>query len=131
MRLKNKVCIITGAARGIGKTAAIKFAGNGAKVVICDLDDALVQGTVKELSEYGDIIGFAVDVTKPDDISYMVAEVLKTFGRIDVLINNVGITGDAQLVKMTSELFDNVIDVNLKGTFNCTKAVATSMIQRT
>ena len=57
-------------------------------------------------------------------------EVLKTFGRIDVLINNVGITGDAQLVKMTSELFDNVNDVNLKGTFNCTKAVATSMIQR-
>ena len=129
MRLKNKVCIITGAARGIGKATAIKFLGNGAKVVICDLDDAFVQSTVKELSEYGEVTGFAVDVTKPDNIRYMVTEVLKKYGRIDVLVNNAGITSDAQLVKMTSEQFDRVIDVNLKGTFNCTKEVATAMIQ--
>ena len=130
MRLKDKVCIITGAARGIGKATAMKFSVNGAKVVICDLDDTSVQNTVKELSEYGEVTGFAVDVTKPDDIRRMVAEVLKTFGRIDVLINNAGVTADALLIKMTSEQFDKVIDVNLKGTFNCTKEVAPSMIQQ-
>lgn len=129
MRLQNKVCLITGAARGIGKATAIKFSANGAKVVICDLDNTSVQETVSELSEYGEIIGFAVDVTKPDDIRRMVDEVIEKFGRIDVLINNAGITADAQLLKMTSEQFDKVIDVNLKGTFNCTKEVAPSMIQ--
>jgi 3-oxoacyl-[acyl-carrier protein] reductase len=129
MRLQSKVCLITGAARGIGKATAIKFSANGAKVVICDLDNTSVQETVSELSEYGEIIGFAVDVTKPDDIRHMVDEVVKKFGRIDVLINNAGITADAQLLKMTSEQFDKVIDVNLKGTFNCTKEVAPSMIQ--
>ena len=129
MRLKNKVCIITGAARGIGKATAIKFLGNGAKAVICDLDDAFVQSAVKDLSEYGEVTGFAVDVTKPDNIRYMVTEVLKKYGRIDVLVNNAGITSDAQLVKMTSEQFDRVIDVNHKGTFNCTKEVVTAMIQ--
>jgi len=129
MRLTNKVCIITGAARGIGKATAKKFLGNGAKVVICDLDDMLIKSAVKELSEYGEVTGFALDVTKPDDIRYMVDEVLKTFERVDVLINNAGITADAQLIKMTSEQFDKVIDVNLKGTFNCTKEVAPSMIQ--
>jgi 3-oxoacyl-[acyl-carrier protein] reductase len=129
MRLTNKVCIITGAARGIGKATAKKFLGNGAKVVICDLDDMLIKSAVKELSEYGEVTGFALDVTKPDDIRYMVDEVLKTFERVDVLINNAGITADAQLIKMTSEQFDKVIDVNLKGTFNCTKEVALSMIQ--
>ena len=128
MRLNDKVCIITGAARGIGKATAMKFSKNGAKVVICDLDEDFVQQTVKELSAFGETKGFAVDVTKPDEIRYMVAEVLKTSGRIDILINNAGITADAQLVKMTSEQFDRVIDVNLKGTFNCTKEVAPSMV---
>lgn len=130
MRLKNKVCIITGAARGIGKATAFKFAENGARVVICDLDDSAVQEVVHELSENGEALGFSVDVTKPDDIRYMVAEVLKLFGQIDILINNAGITSDAQLIKMTSEQFDTVIDVNLKGTFNCTKEVAPAMIRQ-
>jgi 3-oxoacyl-[acyl-carrier protein] reductase len=129
MRLSNKVCIITGAARGIGKATAMKFSKNGAKVFICDLDEGLVMETVKELSEFGETEGFAVDVTKPDEIRYMVAEVLKKAGQIDVLINNAGITADAQLLKMTSEQFDKVIDVNLRGTFNCTKEVALSMVQ--
>lgn len=130
MRLKNKVCIITGAARGIGKATAFKFAENGARVVICDLDDSAVQEVVHELSENGEALGFSVDVTKPDDIRYMVAEVMKIFGQIDILINNAGITSDAQLIKMTTEQFDKVIDVNLKGTFNCTKEVVSCMIQK-
>lgn len=129
MRLQDKVCIITGAARGIGKATALKFAENGATVVICDLEDSKVQETARELSEHGMMTGFRVDVTKPFEIKYMVDEVIKTFGRIDVLINNAGITADALLVKMTSEQFDRVIDVNLKGIFNCTKEVAQHMIQ--
>ncbi len=129
MRLTDKVCIITGAARGIGKVTALKFAGNGAKVVICDLDNEKVQNTVRELSEFGTVTGFNVDVTKPDEIKIMVDEVLKVFGRIDVLINNAGITADAQLVKMTGEQFDRVIEINLKGTFNFTKEVVPSMIK--
>jgi 3-oxoacyl-[acyl-carrier protein] reductase len=129
MRLTDKVCIITGAAGGIGKVTALKFAKNGAKVVICDLDNEKIQNTVRELSEFGTVTGFRVDVTKPDEIKIMVDEVLKTFGRIDVLINNAGITADAQLVKMTDEQFDRVIEVNLKGTFNFTKEVVPSMIK--
>jgi 3-oxoacyl-[acyl-carrier protein] reductase len=82
-----------------------------------------------ELSEYGEVTGFAVDVTKPEEIRNMVAEVLKKFGKIDVLINNAGITADSTLMKMTDEQFDKVIDVNLKGTFNCTKEVVPTMIQ--
>jgi 3-oxoacyl-[acyl-carrier protein] reductase len=128
MRLTDKVCIITGAAGGIGKVTALKFAGNGAIVVICDLDNEKVQNTVRELSESGTVIGFNVDVTKPDEIKIMVDEVLKVFGRIDVLINNAGITADAQLIKMTGEQFDRVLEVNLKGTFNFTKEVVPSMI---
>lgn len=128
MRLNNKVCIITGAASGIGKATAIKFAFNGAKVIICDIDAEVINKVVEELSKYGNVKGFVVDVTKPDDIRFMVDEVLKTFGQIDVLINNAGITSDAQLVKMTSEQFDKVIDVNLKGVFNCTREVVPSMI---
>lgn len=129
MRLKDKVCIITGAARGIGKATAIKFSLNGAKVVICDLDDSVVQATARELSQYGDVTGFAVDVTKPEEIRHMTEEVMKKFGKIDVLINNAGITSDSTLMKMTAEQFDKVIDVNLKGTFNCTKEIAPAMIQ--
>lgn len=129
MRLKDKVCIITGAARGIGKATAIKFSLNGAKVVICDLDDSVVQTAVRELSQYGEVTGFAVDVTKPEEIRHMVEEVIQKFGKIDVLINNAGITADSTLMKMTAEQFDRVIDVNLKGTFNCTKEIAPAMIQ--
>jgi len=129
MRLTDKVCIITGAAGGIGKVTALKFAANGAKVIISDLDNNKVQNTARELSEFGTVMGFGADVTKPDEIKTMVDEVLKTFGRIDVLINNAGITADAQLVKMTGEQFDRVIEVNLKGTFNFTKEVVPSMIK--
>ena len=126
--LENKVCIITGSARGIGKAAAMKFVQMGAKVIICDLDNASVQNTVTELSEFGEVKGYIVDVTKPEDIKFMVTEVMNLFGRIDVLINNAGITADSTLMKMSSEQFDKVIDVNLKGTFNCTKEVVPAMI---
>ena len=129
MRLTGKVSIITGAARGIGYATAIKFAREGAKVVVCDLDPTAVDAAVEEIRRAGgEATGFVVDVTIPATIQSMVNAVMQRYGRIDVLVNNAGIVQDAQLTKMREDQFDNVIDVNLKGTYNCAKAVAGIMV---
>ncbi|QZA78443.1 beta-ketoacyl-ACP reductase [Deefgea tanakiae] len=129
MRLKDKVAIITGSASGIGEATAIKFAAEGAKVVVCDVNQAGVDQVVAALVAGGaDAVGFVVDVTKTDTIVAMVAAVKEKYNRIDVLVNNAGITQDAQLFKMTDDQFDRVIDINLKGVYNCTKAVVDTMI---
>ncbi|HEY8606882.1 MAG TPA: 3-oxoacyl-ACP reductase FabG [Noviherbaspirillum sp.] len=130
MRLTNKVALVTGASRGIGKATAIKFAREGARLVVCDLDDAVAETVAEVRLQGGSAIGFKVDVTKPESIEAMVGGALTTYGRIDILVNNAGIVADAQLHKMTDEQFDRVIDVNLKGTYNCTKAVVDAMIER-
>lgn len=130
MRLSNKVALITGAGKGIGKATALKFSKEGAKVVVCDLDDAVAETVAQIRLQGGQAIGFKVDVTKPDSIEAMVKGALTTFGQIDILVNNAGIVQDAQLRKMREDQFDRVIDVNLKGTYNCTKAVVESMIAR-
>lgn len=129
MRLEGKVSIITGAARGIGLATALKFAREGALVVVCDVDRAGVDDAVKQVGDAGgEAIGFVVDVTKPSTIRAMVDAVMQKFGRIDALVNNAGIVQDAQLLKMSEVQFDRVIDVNLKGTYNCAKAVADIMV---
>lgn len=129
MRLKDKVAIITGSASGIGEATAIKFAAEGAKVVVCDVNQAGIDSVVAALVASGaDAVGFVVDVTKPDTIAAMVSGVKEKYTRIDVLVNNAGITQDAQLFKMTEDQFDRVIDINLKGVYNCTKAVVDTMI---
>ena len=131
MRLKDKVAIITGSASGIGEATAIKFAAEGAKVVVCDVNQAGVAAVVAALTANGaDAIGFVVDVTKTDTIAAMVAAVKDKYQRIDVLVNNAGIVMDAQLFKMTEDQFDRVIDINLKGVYNCTKAVVDTMIEQ-
>lgn len=130
VRLANKVALITGASRGIGKATAIKFAREGAKVVVGDLDDAVAETVAEIRLQGGHAIGFKVDVTKADSIDVMAGGALTSFGRIDVLVNNAGIVADAQLKKMTDEQFDKVIDVNLKGTYNCTKAVIDTMVEQ-
>jgi 3-oxoacyl-[acyl-carrier protein] reductase len=130
VRLTNKVALVTGASRGIGKATAIKFAREGARLVVCDLDDAVAETVAEVRLQGGSAIGFKVDVTKPESIEAMVGGALTTYGRIDILVNNAGIVADAQLHKMTDEQFDRVIDVNLKGTYNCTKAVVDAMIER-
>lgn len=131
MRLKDKVAIITGSASGIGEATAIKFAAEGAKVVVCDVNQAGVDKVVAALVAGGaDAVGFVVDVTKTDTIAVMVAAVKEKYNRIDVLVNNAGIVMDAQLFKMTDDQFDRVIDVNLKGVYNCTKAVVDTMIEQ-
>jgi 3-oxoacyl-[acyl-carrier protein] reductase len=133
MRLSGKVSIITGAARGIGAATALKFAREGAVVVACDLGHDGVDALVREIRQtvpQAEAIGFAVDVTKPATIRAMVDAVMDKHGRIDVLVNNAGIVQDAQLRKMSEVQFDRVIDVNLKGTYNCAKAVADIMAQQ-
>ena len=131
MRLRDKVAIITGSARGIGQATALKFADEGAKVVVCDVDIAGVDAVVQQVKAAGGIaVGFKVDVTDKSGIAQMVETVLVQFGRIDVLVNNAGIVADAQFRKMTDEQFDRVIDINLKGTYNCARAVVDVMVRQ-
>ena len=129
MRLKGKVAIITGAARGIGQATAVKFAREGARVVVCDLKPEWLTESVALCKAEGvEAIGCATDVRDMKSLEAMVATTLAKWGRIDCLVNNAGIVADAQLKNMTEEQFDNVIDINLKGVYNCTKAVVNTML---
>src|SRR3954466_8275308 len=132
MRLSNKIAIVTGAAQGIGLATAMKFAREGASVVVCDLHDVdAAVAAVNAVSVDGAAcIGQVMDVTDRAQVDAMVAAGKARFGRIDVLVNNAGITKDARLQKMSIEQFDAVIDVNLRGVFHCAQAVSAPMIER-
>ncbi len=135
MKLKGKVSLITGGAQGIGLATAQKFLDEGAVVVICDLRREAVDAAVNELrasesGRIGRVEGFVVDVTNRAQIDAMVDAAKTRYGRIDVLVNNAGITLDARLQKMSEEQFDKVIDVNLKGTYNCAQAVVDTMVNQ-
>jgi 3-oxoacyl-[acyl-carrier protein] reductase len=128
-RLSQKVCLITGAAQGIGLATALKFASEGATVAICDLRQSAIDEAVRQCQGLGaTAAGFVVDVTQRNMVDAVVQRVKEQFGRIDVLVNNAGITQDARLQKMTIEQFDRVIDVNLRGVFHCAQAVTDTMI---
>lgn len=128
MRLKDKVAIVTGAARGIGEATAIKFAEHGAKVVVSDMSmDALTEVTQKIEALGGEVLAFDVNVTDRASVSAMIDQVVQQWGKVDILVNNAGITADSQLLKMEESDFDKVIDVNLKGVFNCGQAAAKVM----
>ena len=135
MRLKDKVALITGGAAGIGKTTARRFAEEGAQVVICDVNEEDGQQVAEELG----VEFYKVNVTDREDVQRWVDAVVEKYGRIDVLINNAGITRDALFVKvkegelvkqMEESAYDAVINVNLKGVFNCAQAVAPQMIKQ-
>jgi 3-oxoacyl-[acyl-carrier protein] reductase len=129
MRLANKVSIITGGAQGIGEATALKFGKEGAKVAVCDVNLPLAQAVADAIVKAGgEALAFKVDVTSSQDIAAMVSAVMAKWGRIDALVNNAGILADSQLKKMSEEQFDRVIDVNLKGTYNCTRAVVDIML---
>lgn len=131
MRLQDKVSIITGSGRGIGRATALKFSEEGARVVVCDLDKKSVDAVVGEIKALGgEASGYVVDVTDRSSIDAMVAAVKAGYARIDTLVNNAGIVLDARMVNMTDDQFDKVIDVNLKGTYNCTKAVIDTMLMQ-
>jgi 3-oxoacyl-[acyl-carrier protein] reductase len=137
MRLKNQVAIITGGAAGIGKATAKKFAAEGARVIICDLNEESGTSTAKELGS--ETTFMKVNVADRKAVQVMVEQVYQQFGRLDILVNNAGVLRDSTLVKvkdgelikqMSEENFDLVISVNLKGVFNCTQAVAPFMIRQ-
>ena len=128
-RLRNKVCIVTGAAQGIGLATALKFAREGARIAIWDVQQAGIDEAVRQCREAdGEAEGYVVDVTQRAMVDAATAQVKERFGRIDVLVNNAGITQDARLQKMTLEQFDRVIDVNLRGVFHVSQAVADIMV---
>ena len=128
-RLKNKVCIITGGAQGIGLATALKFAREGARLAIWDVKQQGIDEAVRQCREAdAETEGYVVDVTQRDMVDAAAKAVKERFGRIDVLVNNAGITQDARLQKMTLEQFDRVIDVNLRGVFHVSQAVADTMV---
>lgn len=130
MRLKDKVALITGAANGIGLTAAEVFAKEGAKVAMADFNAEQGEKRAQELRGKGyDVTFFQVNVAQRSSVDEMVEKVRDTYGNIGVLINNAGITKDAMLSKLTVEDFQAVLDVNLTGVFHCTQAVLPSMIE--
>ena len=126
MRLRNKVALITGAARGIGFATAKRFTEEGAKVMLADLNEGAVMEAVGQLKNAEP---YVLNVTDRASIQRAVNDIISKHQRIDILINNAGITQDARLVKMTEEQFDAVIDVNLKGVFNCTQLVVPHMLE--
>jgi len=125
MRLQDKVAMITGSARGIGRATALAFAAEGAQVIVCDMDAAGGEQTAADIRAAGGRAQFVqVDVTDRASVDALVQAAQARFGRIDVLVNNAGVLRDRSLLKMTEQDFDFVINVNLKGVFNCTQAVA-------
>ena len=137
MRMKDKVVLVTGGAAGIGKATALRFAEEGANVVICDVNEAAGQETAKELGEGAAF--YKVNVASREDVQKWIDDVVARYGRIDVIINNAGVLRDGQLVKvkdgelvgqMSEADFDLVISVNLKGVFNCTQAAAAVMAKQ-
>jgi 3-oxoacyl-[acyl-carrier protein] reductase len=129
MRLSGKVAAITGGARGIGHATAVKFAAEGARVAVCDINPDLTQQTLATIRDSGgEAEGYPVDVTNKAQIAAMVASVMDRWGRIDCVVNNAGIVMDAQLKSMTDDQFDKVIDINLKGVYHCTRAVVDIML---
>jgi 3-oxoacyl-[acyl-carrier protein] reductase len=131
MRLQDKIAIITGAGQGIGLATALKFAREGAVVVVCDRRPESVATAAAQCREIDPrAIGLTVDVTSRKEVDAAVGQVLARFGRIDVLVNNAGITQDARLQKMTIEQFDAVIDVNLRGVFHFSQAVVDTMVEQ-
>ncbi len=130
MKLKDRVAIVTGAATGIGYAVAKLFLEEGAIVAMADINEERVKSAAAELSGLGTVRAYALDISKREACAAMVDKVLQEFGRVEVLVNNAGITSDAQFYKMSDEQWDRVINVNLNGVFNMSKAVVAAMMER-
>jgi 3-oxoacyl-[acyl-carrier protein] reductase len=132
VRLKDKIAIVTGGSRGIGRAISLAFAKEGADVVIIYLEkEKEAKKVIKEITAVGrKCMAFNVDVRDFEEVNEIVEVVVETFGQIDILVNNAGITRDITLKKMSKEMWNEVIDVNLNGVFNCTKAVTDLMRKR-
>ena len=131
MRLQDQVAVITGGAQGIGKAIATLFASEGAKLVLSDIDEATVQATAAQIGKEKNVesLGIKGNVSQIAECEKLVEAALDKFSRIDILINNAGITRDNLLMRMSDDEWDSVIAVNLKGVFNCTKAAIRPMMK--
>lgn len=130
--LKGKTAVVTGASRGIGRAIAIKLAKLGANVVVNYRNNVgAVQEVVKEIEALGvKTLAVQADISSYGDVENMMKKCIEEFGTIDILVNNAGITKDGLLMRMKEEDFDSVIDINLKGAFNCTKHVSAIMLKQ-
>ncbi len=130
--LKGRTAVITGSGRGIGKAIAIKLASYGANIVVNDIPGSdYADDTVNELKAMGvDAIVVRGDVRKTDDVNALINAAMERFGRIDIFVNNAGVTRDGLMLRMSEEDWDLVMDINLKGAFNCIKAVAKPMMKQ-
>ena len=131
LSLENRTAIVTGAARGIGKAIAEILAGRGANIVVVDLELDAAEKTAREIAEKTgrDAIALEADVSDNASVKAMVKKALEKFGKIDILVNNAGITRDGLLMRMKEKDWDLVLDINLKGAFNCAQALARPMMK--
>ena len=126
--LQKKVAVITGAGQGIGKAIALKFAEQGAAIVVSDVNEETLAGVVEEIrAGGGKAQGVACNVVEFDNCQNLIAQTIEAFGQLDILVNNAGVTRDNLFMKMKPEDFDFVLSVNLKGAFNCCKSALTKM----
>jgi 3-oxoacyl-[acyl-carrier protein] reductase len=131
MRLKDKVALVTGAARGIGREIAVSFAKEGCDIVAWDINMQETDELARTVEGYGrKLMAQEVDITDAAKVSEAVNKILDKLGKVDILVNNAGITKDNLLLRMSEAEWDAVIDVNLKGTFNCIKAASKLMIKQ-
>ncbi len=128
---EGKVAIVTGAARGIGKAIARKLADNGCHIVISDILADEAEATAKELAQAGvQTLAVKTDISKKEDIDTLISKTVETFGTIDYLVNNAGITRDNLAIRMSEQEWDMVLDINLKGSFFCAQQVAKVMMKK-
>lgn len=131
MMFENKVALITGGGKGIGREIVERFCKEGADIAVCDVNKEALAEVKNEVEKHGRrCLIFETDVTKTDQVDSMISKVLDNFKKVDILINNAGITRDGLLVRMSEKDWDAVLDINLKGVFNCTKAVAKPMMKQ-
>ena len=131
MRLQDKVAIVTGSARGLGKAMVFKMVAEGAQVVVTDINFDACQAVKAEIEAVGGTaLAVRCDVTNREEVTALVAETVKAFGKLDILVNNAGITRDAQMVKMTDDNWDAVMNTNLKSMFICSQIASQPMIQQ-
>jgi len=128
MDFKDKVVMVTGAARGIGRTIAKRFVEHGARVVVCDVDQAAVEAAAAEIGS--GTLGVRADVTSSNDIANLFKETMDKLGRVDVVVNNAGVTRDGLILRMGEKDWDMVLDINLKGAFLVTKAASRIMMKQ-
>jgi 3-oxoacyl-[acyl-carrier protein] reductase len=131
MTLRNRRAVVTGAGRGIGKAIASRLAELGASVAVVDVDGETAAETASELSATGaHAVGYQLDVSDTEAVSDVFKRIAEEFGGIDILVNNAGLTRDNLIIRMSQEQWDLVMDVNLKGAFNCIRAAARPMMSQ-